>query len=167
MKRRLEKQDVLQSNVNTRRRHPRPHRGNPVSPIQAFRSPQFPNHYAEDCWLCLSVCLVTRQHTAAGAVTGLDGSGSRSRCPFGATNFSHLHSFRRTSSPLGPVGSFTGDRATGACSCSLISINAVLNPLKPSGYCTYRQQFYVLPTQCVYVFCVDLRTNSDYFPIQH
>jgi len=29
------------------------------------------------------------------------------------------------------------------------------------------QQFYVLPTQCVYVFCVDLRTNSDYFPIEH
>jgi hypothetical protein len=36
--------------------------------------------------------------------------------------------------------------------------------------CTARfntQQFYVLPTQCVYAFCVDLRTNSDYFPIQH
>jgi len=36
-----------------------------------------------------------------------------------------------------------------------------------SGYYLYRQfniqQFYVLPTQCV--FCVDLRTNSDYFPI--
>ena len=29
------------------------------------------------------------------------------------------------------------------------------------------QQFYVLPTQCIVVFCVDLRTNSDYFPIQH
>jgi hypothetical protein len=29
------------------------------------------------------------------------------------------------------------------------------------------QQFYVLATQCMYVFCVDLRTNSDYFPIQH
>ena len=29
------------------------------------------------------------------------------------------------------------------------------------------QQFYVLPTQCIYVFCVDLRTNGDYFPIQH
>ena len=29
------------------------------------------------------------------------------------------------------------------------------------------QQFYVLPTQCIYVFCVDLRTNSHYFPIQH
>ena len=25
----------------------------------------------------------------------------------------------------------------------------------------------VLPTQCIYVFCVDLRTNSDYFPMQH
>ena len=39
-----------------------------------------------------------------------------------------------------------------------------------SGYYMYRQfniqQFYVLPTQCIYVFCVDLRTNSDYFPIQ-
>ena len=29
------------------------------------------------------------------------------------------------------------------------------------------QQFYILPTQGIYVFCVDLRTNSDYFPIQH
>ena len=28
------------------------------------------------------------------------------------------------------------------------------------------QQFYVLPTQYICVFCVDLRTNSDYFPIQ-
>ena len=29
------------------------------------------------------------------------------------------------------------------------------------------QQLYVLPIQCIYVFCVDLRTNSHYFPIQH
>jgi len=29
------------------------------------------------------------------------------------------------------------------------------------------QQFYVLPTQCIYVLSVDLRTNSDYFPTQH
>jgi len=28
-------------------------------------------------------------------------------------------------------------------------------------------KFYVLPTQCIYVFCVDLITNSHYFPIQH
>jgi len=46
-----------------------------------------------------------------------------------------------------------------------------VSPLKPSGHYMYRQiniqQFYVLPTQCIYVFCVDLRTNSDYFTIQH
>ena len=45
------------------------------------------------------------------------------------------------------------------------------NPLQPSGrYMCHQfniQQLYVLPTQCIYVFCVDLRTNSDYFPIQH
>ena len=38
----------------------------------------------------------------------------------------------------------------------------------PNGHYIYRQfniqQFYVLPTQCIYVFCVDMRTNSDYFP---
>jgi hypothetical protein len=43
--------------------------------------------------------------------------------------------------------------------------------LMPSGHYMYRQfniqQFYVLPTHCIYVFCVDLRTNSHYFPIQH
>jgi len=29
------------------------------------------------------------------------------------------------------------------------------------------KKIYVLHTECVYVFSVDLRTNSDYFPIQH
>jgi len=29
------------------------------------------------------------------------------------------------------------------------------------------QQFYILPTQCIYVFCVDVGTNSDYLPTQH
>jgi hypothetical protein len=28
------------------------------------------------------------------------------------------------------------------------------------------QHSHVLPTHCIYVFCVDLRTNSNYFPIQ-
>ena len=47
-----------------------------------------------------------------------------------------------------------------------------INPSNPSGHYKYYhqfniQQFYVLPTQCIHVFCVDLRTNSDYFPIQH
>jgi hypothetical protein len=26
---------------------------------------------------------------------------------------------------------------------------------------------YVLPTQCIYVFCMDLRTNTDYFSTQY
>jgi len=47
----------------------------------------------------------------------------------------------------------------------------VTNNLRPSGRYLYHQfniqQFYVLPTQCIYVFRVDLRTNSDYFSIQH
>ena len=30
----------------------------------------------------------------------------------------------------------------------------------------YVKKFYVLRRQCVYVFCVDLRRNSDYFPVQ-
>jgi hypothetical protein len=46
-----------------------------------------------------------------------------------------------------------------------------IHPLKINGQYIYHlfntQQFYVLPTQCIYVFCVDLRTNSDYFAVQH
>ena len=41
---------------------------------------------------------------------------------------------------------------------------------KLTGYYMYRHfnihKFYVLPTQFIYVFCVDLRTNSNYFPIK-
>jgi len=29
------------------------------------------------------------------------------------------------------------------------------------------KELYVLPTQYIYMFCMDLRTNRDYFPIQH
>jgi hypothetical protein len=50
-------------------------------------------------------------------------------------------------------------------------ITRFADPLKPSCHYMYRQfniqQFYVLPTRCIYVFCVDLRTNSDYFTVQH
>ena len=59
----------------------------------------------------------------------------------------------------------------------LISIHLCLglpSGLLPSGFpsktlCTARfkiRQFCVLPTQCVYVFFVDLRTNLDYFLVQ-
>jgi len=46
-----------------------------------------------------------------------------------------------------------------------------INPLMPSGHYMYHQfniqQLYVLPTLWIFVFCVDLTTNSNYFPIQH
>jgi len=71
-----------------------------------------------------------------------------------------------------------------ACVCDmgqLYAINANLKAshanlmcviqVKPSGQYKYHQfsiqQFSVLPTQCIYVFCVVLRTNSHYFPVQH
>ena len=54
---------------------------------------------------------------------------------------------------------------------TIIGMSNSRNPLKHSGHYMYRQfniqQFSILPTQCIYVFCMDLRTNSDYFPIQH
>jgi len=92
--------------------------------------------------------------------------------------------------PIGPV--FCGSLAVGArttndsrlwpicCTPFLLSTRSALSalltawyidPLNPSGHYMHRQfniqQLYVLPTQCIYVFCVDLRTNSDYFPIKH
>ena len=52
-----------------------------------------------------------------------------------------------------------------------VTVLDLINPLKPSGNYMYHQlntvKLYVLPTQCINVFCVDLRTNSDYFPTQH
>jgi len=43
-----------------------------------------------------------------------------------------------------------------------------IHPLYPASFTSLTlQKFYVLPTQCIYVFCADLRTNSHYFPIQH
>jgi hypothetical protein len=53
------------------------------------------------------------------------------------------------------------------------------NPLQPSGHYMYRTVVTICttsltlanstfcPHSCIYVFCVDLRTNSDYFHIQH
>jgi hypothetical protein len=48
---------------------------------------------------------------------------------------------------------------------------AYYNLLQRSGYNinhrTNTYKLYVLPTQFIYVFCVDIRTNIDYFPTQH
>jgi hypothetical protein len=61
---------------------------------------------------------------------------------------------------------------TASCLCPATKLKLLWSIYVPySGHYMYRQfniqQFYVLPTQCIYVFCVDLRTNSHYFPIQH
>ena len=48
---------------------------------------------------------------------------------------------------------------------SLYSINWLVGFYNWDGVCLLRGTFYVLPTQCVYVFCVDLSTNSDYFTV--
>jgi hypothetical protein len=38
--------------------------------------------------------------------------------------------------------------------------------ISPIGY-AFNNKFCILSAQCIYVLCVDLRTNSGYFPIQH
>jgi hypothetical protein len=66
--------------------------------------------------------------------------------------------------------SVPGSKLTYIAVCCVFSnillLCSYLNSLEPSSYYVYRQfnfqQFYVLPTRCIYVFCVDLRTNSDY-----
>ena len=47
----------------------------------------------------------------------------------------------------------------------------LLTPSSPGvAICTTKfnsHKFYFPPTQCIYVFCVDLRTNSDLCHLQH
>ena len=51
---------------------------------------------------------------------------------------------------------------------SLYSINwLVFITETECDYCAIRSKFYCPPTECIYVFCVDLRTNSFYFTVQH
>jgi hypothetical protein len=49
--------------------------------------------------------------------------------------------------------------------------HVVINLLKPTGYVMHHQfniqELYALPTQCIYVFCIYLRTNSDVCHLQH
>jgi hypothetical protein len=45
------------------------------------------------------------------------------------------------------------------------------NLLNTTGYVKYQQfniqQLYALPTHCIYMFCIYLRTNSDLCHLQH
>jgi hypothetical protein len=51
---------------------------------------------------------------------------------------------------------------------SLYSINRLVFITETECvYCAVLSTFYVLPTECIYVFCVDLRTNSGFFTVQH
>ena len=69
------------------------------------------------------------------------------------------------------IASFTRRFWIRSQSCIRFLKELSFNPVQSSGHYMYHQfniqQFYVLPTQCIYVFCVDLRTDSYYFPIQH
>jgi len=49
--------------------------------------------------------------------------------------------------------------------CRFIAMSHSIDSLKSITTRFNSQKFYVLPTQCIYVFCMDLRTNSDYFSI--
>jgi hypothetical protein len=46
-----------------------------------------------------------------------------------------------------------------------------INLLTPTGHVMHQQfniqQLYVLPTHCIYVFCIYLRTNSDVCQLHH
>ena len=47
-------------------------------------------------------------------------------------------------------------------------LHTIVYCLQYSCHYMYHQiWYYVLPTQCICVFCVDLRTYSDYLSIQH
>ena len=72
--------------------------------------------------------------------------------------------------PLLPLHSVGRENFTSSLPIYKLS-GVVFNRLKPSGYCRSiicnTQKFYVLPTRRIYVFSVNLRTNNDYFPVQH
>jgi len=53
-----------------------------------------------------------------------------------------------------------------ACLC-LITLSKMHIALSVWNHTICTTIFHSAPHSCIYVFCVDLRTNSDYFPIQH
>ena len=61
-------------------------------------------------------------------------------------------------------------KKTTASSITLFRLTSGIS-LQANDYFMYSrfniQQIYVLPTQCIYVFCVELRTNRYYFTVQH
>ena len=78
--------------------------------------------------------------------------------------------YMRFEDKLNSSGSLRGRRQHFLSRTLLLHVS-YLNPLNPIIYFRHHKvinlQFYVLPIQCIYVFYVDLRTNSNYFPVQH
>jgi hypothetical protein len=97
---------------------------------------------------------------ALSATLGKERSQSISRC-LPTANISVCHTKCWSSHTATPV-------KTDVWACERLEVSSSQNSLALyNARWSNIQQFYVLPTQCIYVFCVDLRTNSDYFPIQH
>jgi len=51
--------------------------------------------------------------------------------------------------------------------CTLLLFKNLTGYYKAYTTALNMQQFYILPTERLYVFCMDLRTNRDYFFIQN
>jgi hypothetical protein len=69
----------------------------------------------------------------------------------GSANFSSVISCLLLQVLVVTLIASTGETAQIEISCEVIT-------------CTAR---FILSIQCIYVFCMALRTNSDHFPIQH
>ena len=46
-------------------------------------------------------------------------------------------------------------------------LNSYIMVMNPNMKSFNTVNLYILPTQGIYVFCVDIRTNSDFLPMQH
>jgi hypothetical protein len=55
---------------------------------------------------------------------------------------------------------------TGTRACLVVLLVTLSSPMVALCTTTFNtHKFYVLPTQCIYVICMDLRTNSEHFSI--
>ena len=130
----------------------------------------------------ISKCFHPRQKSTCSAIRSLNevravlwlahlnikGHGTEPRtdvCPHNVTSVQKRHNLQQGLQFISNLSNLVSFSTDGPILLWLLTLHSPVVTI-----CTARfniQQFYVLPTQCIYVFCVDLRTNSDYFPIQH
>ena len=144
-----------------------------MKPIHPVCCPHIPRsqtrgkvHYLPDC------CL--RQFQFVHSSDAADGSVASSDCD--AVNVVNaFEKGRQNGRRLRHVAWLTEQREVGMGICIWVPTRAGMGRRDVIGFFSGHymcrqfniQQFHVLPTHCIYVFCVDLRTNSHYFPIQH